>query len=86
MIPIPIAPDQVGAVGRLRRCLCPQPGGGLGEILRLGLKDLLKDGAMLRFRGSPGSGGSALQGLNEAIIEPANDKLAHGTLHIDIII
>jgi hypothetical protein len=31
MIPVAILPEQIGAVGRLGRCACSQPRGGLGD-------------------------------------------------------
>jgi len=50
MIPVAVLPEQVGTVGRLARCPCPQARGGLGEGFRLGPQGLLQDGATLRQR------------------------------------
>jgi len=84
VIPVPIPPNQNGAVGRLWRRPCPQPGGGLGEGFRLGPECLLQDGAVLGLGGPPGTGGPALEGLDEAIIEAPDDKLTHVALYLDI--
>jgi hypothetical protein len=84
MVPVPVPPDQVAAVGRLCGRSGSQAGGGLGESFCLGLKGLLQDGAVLGLGRPPGPRGSALEGLDEAIIQTSDDKLAHGILILDI--
>ncbi len=74
MIPVPILPDQIGAVSGLRRRPCPQPSSGLGEGFRLGSQRLLKDCPVFRLGGMPGPSGPLLKGLDETIIEAPDDK------------
>jgi hypothetical protein len=85
MIAVTILPEQIGAVGRLWWRPPPQPGGGLGEAFSLGLQHLLQDGAMLRLGGAPKPGGPLLKGLDQAIVETPDNKLAHHALHYAII-
>jgi hypothetical protein len=86
VIPIPISTDEIGAAGGLRRCSCSQPGSRLGEGFCLGLQGVLQDGAVLGLGRPPGAGSSAFERLNEAVIQAADDKLAQGSLQVDITI
>ena len=84
MVPVPVPPDQVAAVGRLCGRSGSQAGGGLGESFCLGLKGLLQDGAVLGLARPPAR--AALEGLDEAIIQTTDDKLAQGILILDIML
>ncbi len=77
MIPIPVLPDQFGAIGGLRRGACPQPSRSLGECFGIRTKGLLEDRAMLCFRRSPKPGGPLFQCLYKAVVEASDDELAH---------
>jgi hypothetical protein len=79
MISVAIAPEQIGAVGGLRRRPGAQPGGGLGKRFRLGAQRLLEDGAVFGLSGVPRANGPLLEGMDQTIVEPSNDKLAHVT-------
>jgi len=86
MIPVPIPPDQIGAVGCLWQRSCPQPCGGLREGLRLAPECLLKYGPVLSLGGTPSPRRPPLEGLDEAIVQATNDELAHGIIRCAIII
>jgi len=78
--PVPILPDQIGAVSSLRRCSCAEPSGNLGEAFRFGPQCLRKNGPVLGLGGPPGPSSPLLQGLDETVIQAPDDKLTHNTL------
>jgi hypothetical protein len=86
VVPVSVAPDQRRAFGSLRRGCRAETGSGVSEALCLGLERLFKDGTMLRLGRAAGAGGPALQGLNNAVIQAADDKLTHRILRGDIVL
>jgi hypothetical protein len=85
LIPCPILPEQIDAVGRLGWCPCPHWSRGLGEGFHLGTQGPLQDGAVLGLGGAPDPRGALLESLSETIVETPDDELAHNTLRPAII-
>jgi hypothetical protein len=77
MVPVSVEPYQFGAVRCLRRSPGPQSCSGLSEGLGLRAQGLLQDGTVFGLGGPAEARGPLLEGLDETVVEIADDKLAH---------
>jgi hypothetical protein len=85
MIAIPIAPDQIGTVGRCPRCAGTDAGGRISEGFGFGQKGLLEDCTVLCLSRPSGASRTTLQSLNDTVIETSDNKLAHTVPRRDIV-
>lgn len=74
-ISCPVGADEFGAGGGDGLHGGAQAGGGFGEGFELGGEGLFEDGAVFGFGGAAGA---LLEGLDQPVVQTADDELAHG--------